>query len=155
MKRVRQRRHVTRFLTGLGLLTAMIAAPTGTAHEAPGGPVAAEVLRVLDGDSVEVSVQLWRGPPQVTRVRLAGIVAPELRGACDLERRRALAARDFLTGRLPKGATIRLSDIITSNPGRLVLARVGGADGEDLSETLLHGGFAHAAGGSRATAWCD
>ena len=45
------------------------------------GTHAAEVLRVIDGDTFEARVHVWPGIDITTRVRLRGIDAPELGGA--------------------------------------------------------------------------
>ena len=50
------------------------------------GPLPAQVVSVLDGDTLEVWVHIWLGQDLNTRVRLAGIDAPELKDKCDRER---------------------------------------------------------------------
>ncbi|HAP10121.1 MAG TPA: nuclease, partial [Afipia sp.] len=46
-----------------------------------------EVVRVVDGDTFEARVHLWPGLEMTTRVRLRGIDAPEMKGACAEELR--------------------------------------------------------------------
>ncbi len=55
-----------------------------------------EVLRTLDGDTFEARVHLWPGLDMVTRVRLRGIDAPELKARCMEERVKAEAAHAAL-----------------------------------------------------------
>ncbi len=64
------------------------------------GPVPAQVLSVIDGDTIEVRAVIWLGQVLSTRVRLAGIDAPELRGKCARERALAVRARAYLRARL-------------------------------------------------------
>jgi hypothetical protein len=42
------------------------------------GPIPAELVRVIDGDTIEVRARIWLDLDLTTRVRLAGIDAPEL-----------------------------------------------------------------------------
>ena len=49
------------------------------------GPVMAQVLRVIDGDTIAVRAQIWIGQSVETRVRIVGVDTPELRGRCALE----------------------------------------------------------------------
>ena len=55
------------------------------------GPVAAHVVKVRDGDTVEVEAFVWPMQSVHVAVRLRGIDAPEKRGKCDGEK--AAAAR--------------------------------------------------------------
>ena len=56
------------------------------------GPVQAEVLRVLDGDTGEVEARIWLGQTLRTLVRIRGADTPELHGKCARERDLALVA---------------------------------------------------------------
>ena len=64
---------------------------TATAETLP-GPVAARVERVVDGDTIAVTARVWLGQDVHVLVRVRGIDAPELRGRCAEETRRARAA---------------------------------------------------------------
>ena len=87
--------------SALGLI-ALCAAPAGLAQagERLAGPVPAEVVAVIDGDTLEVSAHIWLGRELHIRVRLAGIEAPELKGKCAQERSLATQARAYLRARL-------------------------------------------------------
>jgi len=63
----------------------------------------AEVLRVIDGDTVDVMIDLGFGSYRKMRLRLYGIDAPERRGET---REAGNAATDYLRGILSVGATI-------------------------------------------------
>src|SRR5215208_1700589 len=72
------------------------ACPRGGAARPDKGTYAAEVLRVLDGDTFEARVHLWPALDITTKVRLRGIDAPEMKARCREERNLAEAARDAL-----------------------------------------------------------
>ena len=124
---VRMRVHTSFTATVLIALTAAVAAQ---APALVGKTFDATVVRIADGDSVEI---LRSGESSRLRVRLEGVDAPELgevfsRDAQDFLRRLALDRRVSVSGR----------DV--DRYGRLV-ARVMVA-GQDLSLALLHAGLA-------------
>jgi endonuclease YncB( thermonuclease family) len=90
----------------------------------------------------------------VTRIRLDGVDAPELRGKCDEERRAAGAARAFLAERLGHDAAVSLRDVRHGKFAGRVLARVETAAGEDLGTVLLGAGLARRYDGGRRAGWC-
>ena len=129
------------------------------AGEALAGPVPALVTAVVDGDTLEVRARIWLGQELTTRVRLAGIDAPEARSDCLRERALAIRARAFLSARLdPAGdgapAPVRLRDIRNGKFAGRVLARVESAAGLDLGRALLAAGLARAYDGGRRAPWC-
>lgn len=67
------------------------------------GPYSAEILRVIDGDTVEARVRIWLGQDVTVHIRLRGIDAPEMHGHCPGEREAAAAARDALARMLAVG----------------------------------------------------
>lgn len=85
------------------------------AQERPPNPYAlyfAEVVRVIDGDTLDVRVDLWPGLQAVYAVRVRGIDAPELReAACPEERVWAEAAREQVARLYPEGSLVRLEDV--------------------------------------------
>ncbi len=121
------------------------------------GPVPAEVLSVIDGDTLEVRAVIWLGQVVSTRVRLAGIDAPELRGKCAREQALAERARAYLLARLEGGdrARVRLRDIRYGKYAGRVLARVETAGGEDLGRGLMAAGLARPYAGRARTSWCE
>jgi endonuclease YncB( thermonuclease family) len=118
------------------------------------GPVPAEVLGVIDGDTVEVAVRIWIDQETRVRVRLRGIDAPELSSACDEERDHARAAQRALDRFIGQGP-VHLTDIGRDKYAGRVVARIVSSAGEDVGQRLLDEGFAiHYAGGRRQP-WCD
>ena len=117
------------------------------------GPVPAEVRRALDGDTLGVSARIWLGQEVETKVRLEGVDAPELRGACEAERAAARAARAWLDAQLA-GAAVRLVDVRFDKYGGRVLARVLDPQGRDVGAALVAEGLARAYDGRRREPWC-
>lgn len=117
------------------------------------GPVSAEVIRVIDGDSIEVTARIWLGQTVQTQVRILGLDTPELRGACLREREAAQAARDFLVTRLAQAKIIELEDVGYDKYGRRVVARLL-ADGQDITQVLIQRGLARPYNGGKKSNWC-
>ncbi|MGE5506265.1 MAG: thermonuclease family protein [Actinomycetota bacterium] len=129
-----------------------LAGPAAARDQVP-GPVEAELVRVIDGDTIVVRAKLWPNLLAETHVRLLGVDAPELKGRCDAERELAEKARTFVAGRL-ENAAIRLFDVRPDKYGGRVLARVE-AGGKDLADQLLAAGLARPYHGRRREGWCD
>jgi micrococcal nuclease len=117
------------------------------------GPVAAEVLRVIDGDTLTVRAKIWIGQELTTNVRLLGVNAPELSGDCDEERRLAEAARRFLAERV-EGRAVTLRSIALDKFGGRVVAVVEDGAG-DLAAALLAARLAVPYDGGRRQPWCE
>ena len=146
---------------GVLALVWLLAGPAfpALAGEPLAGPVPAVVVAVVDGDTLKVRARIWLGQELTTRVRLAGIDAPEARSDCPRERALAARARAFLSARLrPAGAgvpaQVQLHDIRNGKYAGRVLARVESAAGLDLGRALLDAGLAHAYDGRRRAPWC-
>ena len=130
----------------------------GLQHAAIGGsdlpgPIPAELVRVIDGDTIEVRARIWLDIDVTTRVRLAGVDAPEIDGACDLERRRARAARRFVETWIGEHAPVALHDIRRDKYGGRVVADVIATGGDDLAQALLTARLAHSIGTDPGR-WC-
>ncbi|MFQ5775871.1 MAG: thermonuclease family protein [Kiloniellaceae bacterium] len=130
----------------------------GTAEERLAGPVPAVVVAVLDGDTLEVRARVWLGLAVTTRVRLAGVDAPELSGKCARERALGARARAYVTARIEAASgtpgRVVLHDIRNGKFAGRVLARVETARGEDLGRGLVAAGLARPYHGKRRLPWC-
>lgn len=116
------------------------------------GPIAADLVRVIDGDTVKVSAQIWIDQFVTVSVRLKGVDAPELfRPQCEAERERARDAKAFVEAMLGAGA-VTLLDISHDKYGGRVDARIETAGGDDVGAALIDQGLAVAAGA--ADPWC-
>lgn len=101
------------------------------------GPITADVLRVLDGDTVEVRAYPWPQQSVDVLVRLRGIDAPEIHAKCEAERRRATLAKDRLTAFVAGQRHVFLTDIGGDKYFGRVLANLGLADGDDAASRLI------------------
>jgi micrococcal nuclease len=117
------------------------------------GPVEAEVLRVVDGDTIMVRAKIWIGQELTTNVRLSGVNAPELSGTCDAERALAERARRFLAERV-EGRAVTLRNIALDKFGGRVVAVVEDGAG-DLAAGLLAARLAVPYDGGRRGSWCE
>ncbi|MCC5994978.1 MAG: hypothetical protein JJU18_01240 [Oceanicaulis sp.] len=120
----------------------------------------AEVLHIVDGDTVGVRAHTWPGQYVEIRVRLRGVDAPEIRRvACEAERVKGHEATEFTRGWLsaPDGdgfAPVMLTEIgPDSFWGRVVARIVREQDGADLSDDLLTAGLAVPF--RQPGPWCD
>jgi micrococcal nuclease len=115
--------------------------------------VPAELVRIIDGDTIEVRVLIWLDQLVMTRVRLRDIDAPERNARCPAEARLAEASAAALARLLADGRFF-LTDIGRDKYGGRVLARVITAGGRDAGETLRLAGHARAYAGRRREGWC-
>jgi endonuclease YncB( thermonuclease family) len=150
----RTRRPTAIALVLVALLLAGPARPA-VARERLAGPVHADVIGVRDGDTLLVRARIWLGQVVNTKVRLAGVDTPELRGRCHRERRMAQAARRFVERKLG-GRRVTLRDIRFGKYAGRVVARVITAGGEDLGEALIAAGLGRRYRGRRRRgSWCE
>ncbi len=114
---------------------------------------AAEVVRIIDGDTFVARMRTGPGGELETRVRLRSIDAAELHARCSKELRLALAARAALQRLLAEGS-VMLSHVGPDKyPGRID-ANVATRGTTDISAAMLSGGFARAYDGGRRGSWC-
>jgi len=117
------------------------------------GVYAAEVLRVVDGDTFEARVRAWPGIDITTKVRLRGIDAPEMRARCPEERIKAEAALAALIAMLREGE-VTVSRVGIDKYGGRVDANAATRLTSDVSAAMLAKGLARAYGGGRRESWC-
>ncbi|MEE9313870.1 MAG: thermonuclease family protein [Rhizobiaceae bacterium] len=124
-----------------------------SARERIRGPVEADVIRVRDGDSIDVVAHVWPGHDVNISIRLLGIDAPELKGRCKVEKQRALVARDRLI-ELLAGGSIQLTKISGGKYFGRMLARVRTVEGLDVQQILLREGLVRRYAGRKRQSWC-
>lgn len=147
---------------GAGLLVLVFAAGNPSSDAAaPGarvasaafsGPVRADVVRVIDGDTFEAAARIWLGEAVDIRVRIEGIDAPELHARCEAERRRAEAARDYLARRIG-GGEVELSRVRYGKYAGRVLAAVHDSAG-NVGAAMIDRGLARPYHGGHRRPWC-
>ncbi len=111
---------------------------SATAAEMLTGPYRAEIVRVIDGDTVEARIHVWLGLDVTTSIRIRDIDAPELRGDCP---EAGAASRDHLIhllGSIP----VSVRDIKHDKYGGRVDAAIALPDGRDVAATQLAAGHA-------------
>ena len=138
----------------LSLLCATLplaAAATAESRRTVLGPVRAHLLRVVDGDTIEVLARIWPDHYVETLVRLADIDAPELRGRCAEEIALAERAKARLAALL--GARLQLVDVHYGKYAGRVVARVLTEDGRDVAKVLLNEKLVRSYDGGRRTPW--
>ncbi|WP_279483113.1 thermonuclease family protein [Aureimonas sp. SK2] len=137
------------------LLAVLLGTPAG-AQDWPreiDGPILAHVVKVRDGDTIEVEALIW--PMQTVRVavRLRGVDALELKGACAAETAAARDARDRLTALVGDGP-VWLTRVSGDKYFGRVLADVASRTEPDLGARLLREGHVDAYDGGRRRDWC-
>lgn len=122
------------------------------------GPIPCDVIRVVDGDTVEASCVVWVGTSVRTFIRLRGVDTPEKHGKCPSESALAIKASKFTTDALPRGTPIQLIAIEPDKYGGRVVAKViydsPTTHGLYLSDELLAAGLARAYDGGTKSSWC-
>jgi micrococcal nuclease len=130
-------------------LCLLLAPPSGAA--ALYGPYRAEIVRVVDGDTLEMDIDLWPSPRARSLVRLKGIDTPELRGPTSCERALAQRAKDYLATLAIGTAQVDLVE--PDKFGRRMGGRVT-ARGVDLVSAMLAAGHGRSYEGDRRKPWC-
>ena len=117
------------------------------------GPIPAEVVEVIDGDTVAVRAHIWPGQYVETRVRLAGVDTPETRRPdCEAERAAGREADAFTRAWLSDVTVVHLRGVELGSFAGRVIARLERTDGADLGADLLAAGLAVRYG--EAGPWC-
>jgi endonuclease YncB( thermonuclease family) len=124
-----------------------------SAAETISGPVSADVIRVIDGDTLSVRARIWIGLDLVVSARIRGIDTPELNGKCDREKALAAAARTHLAGVVAAGK-IRMGRIEHDKYAGRVLADIVTDNGADLRQAMLESGLARPYDGGGRDPWC-
>jgi len=142
-----------RSVAGGILMLACSTVPAEARRASLAGPIEAQLVRVVDGDTLIVRARVWIGQTVETMVRIDGIDAPELRGRCAGEREAARAARarvQELIGARP----VRLRAVRYGKYAGRVLARVETAEGVEVGTRLVEEGHARRYAGGRREPWC-
>lgn len=148
---IRRRKAVSLYLASLAIAFFVCRGPA--AAEVIAGPVAADVIRVIDGDTLALRARVWVGLDITVNARIRGIDAPELRGKCDREKAMAEAARAHLAGIVAAG-TVRLRRVENDKYAGRILADIVTDDGTDLREAMLASGLARPYDGGGRDPWC-
>jgi len=129
----------------------IMVAPTATAQarEEISGPVAAEILRVVDGDTVLVEAQPWPQQKMEVYVRIRGIDAPELKSKCARIREAGLDARQALEALTARSPKIQLTHITGDKYFGRIVANIILSDGRSAADDLMLAGLVRTYDGGR------
>lgn len=98
----------------------------------------ATVVRIIDGDTIELTIDLGYKVYWNSNCRLYGINAPELKGDT-LEA--GLKAREFLASKLPAGRGIVIRSKQLDKYGRPIIEIIN-VDGSSLNQQMVDAGYA-------------
>lgn len=100
----------------------------------------ATVVRVLDGDTVDVTIDLGFSIILNQRVRLAYIDAPEIRGE---EKEQGLISKQWLESKIPPGTNVVVQTIKESGKyGRYIALIKLPGDVKTLNDQMIDEGYA-------------
>lgn len=147
------------YRTLLAVVLALLVGASAFAQNLPGqSRFGGTVIRILDGDSIEVMVVIWPTLTVKTIVRIDGIDTPEMTGAkCAEERAKGLAARDFVVAEMPPGTPVTLEYVHPDKYGGRVDAIVSYGlppDVQYIGERLIAAGLAVPYFGGTRRSWC-
>jgi endonuclease YncB( thermonuclease family) len=118
------------------------------------GPVSAQIVRIIDGDTIEVDAHPWPGHAVRVSVRLRGIDTPERRSRCPGQRAAAQLARNELERLVSGVPTVELINVAGGKYYGRVLADMK-AGAHDVASAMLESGLARPyQGGKRRRPQC-
>ena len=118
-----------------------------------GNRIMAEVISVYDGDTFKAEAMVWPGFTWRGNIRVGGVDTPEIRGKCDLERKLAINARDFVRENI--GKTVALENVKLGKYAGRVVATVLLEDGSSLADILIAAGLGQPYKGRKKRSWCN
>lgn len=137
----------------LTMMLSLAATAAGHAAELLPGPIPAQLIRVIDGDTVEVNATIWPGQAVRALVRLRDLDTPEHRAPCAQARHTAKRAQQRLDGLLRSGS-LALVHVSTGKYAGRVIASLR-VDGLNPAPVLLAEGLARPYQGGARSSWCD
>ncbi len=135
------------------LAVGVLASEFGKRVEIP-GPVSAEIIRVIDGDTILVAAKPWPQQTMEVYVRLRGIDAPELKSSCAATRDAGQVARAALASLTSDQREIQLLHISGDKYFGRVLADISFADGRNPAQEMLSAGYVTPYDGGRKSKGC-
>lgn len=138
------------------IMAAVAATVPAHANDNLTGPVQAEVLAILDGDTIKARAHMWLDQSIEVSVRIRGIDAPELREPrCTHEKELAQTAKDEVIS-LIGGETITLYNIGHDKYSGRIVAQVLTAANVDIGKYLIKRGYAKPwEGHGKKPEWCE
>ncbi len=136
------------------------------------GPFKAELIEVIDADTLRVMVEVWPYEYKRIDVRISGVDTPEKRGSgCralyggkaagvpvhikERENQLGREATAFVKAQVEAGATVVLTQVELGKYAGRVVAQLALPTGEDLGALLVESGHAVPYdGGTKVAPWC-
>jgi endonuclease YncB( thermonuclease family) len=116
------------------------------------GPYEAEVVRIIDGDTIAVRAFTYPGEIKIVSVRVEGVDTPELKGKCQKERELARKAKIFTENFV--GQRIRINNVRLGKFAGRIVADVETLDGKLLDKALIKAGLGRFYDGGKRQGWC-
>jgi len=121
----------------LCLFPLLLCIPSAAHSETLPGPIPAEVIRIVDGDTVRVRAHVWIDQSIEISVRIAGIDAPEIaRPECRAERQKADDAKAEVSDLIGTDMVALYNVRLGKYAGRVV-ADIETANGTDVATQLV------------------
>lgn len=119
------------------------------------GPFVGEIVRVMDGDTLEIRLFVLPGLVKTSKIRLFGLDTPEStwRAKCDSERKLGLKAKKLLSETVGSGL-VSVDKVSEGKYAGRLLGRVS-VDGVDVADSLLAAGLAKPYFGGTKQGWCN
>jgi endonuclease YncB( thermonuclease family) len=124
------------------LLGACLVPASVAGSEKIAGPVMAEIIRVIDGDTILVEATPWPQQRIEVYVRIRGIDTPEIKSKCPAVRRAAEEARLVLDEMAASSPHVLLTNISGDKYFGRIVADMLFEDGRNPAHEMMTGGFA-------------
>ncbi len=115
------------------------------------------VLRVVDGDTLDVHLPGLPPELQPVKIRVRGIDTPEIRGKCASEKEMARKAKAFTAGKIEEAQAsaqpIAFANVDWDKYGGRIDADVA-VGGKSLADMLVLAGLARRYDGGKRAGWC-
>ena len=114
--------------------------------------IPASVIRVIDGDTAEMTLHPPQKSPYRALVRFRGVDTPEIKGQCPAERKAALVAKSFTEDILVS------APILIMNPEIDKYGRIAGSvlvDRADIAKKIISAGYGRQYDKGRRKPWCN
>ena len=119
------------------------------------GPYGLSAPIAVDGDTLRATVHIWPDLTADVAIRVRGVDTPEIRGATQCERDKAIAAREFTDAWLVQNRPITIHTVAPDKYAGRVDAVVVGLGGERLSDALIQSGHGRPYSGGARKPWCQ
>lgn len=100
------------------------------------------VVKVVDGDTLDIEIDLGFGTYLVHRVRLKNVNAPETRTSDFVEKAKGLSSKDWLTKELAKETSWKIETFKDDKYGRFLGILFVEGETKSLNERMIEQGMA-------------